>query len=96
MISFRSTRGADSLFIVSIFVAIYGAIRAGHSILSVIIVGIIYGMGTFYGFESQSVVSGSGLGFGLERETLQSIGIVLAFLGVTVAASMSFRNRTNS
>lgn len=59
------------------FTALYGAVRAGSTWTSIIIAGVIYGVGLFYADEPHDVHVGSGLGFDLSQETDVAIGIVL-------------------
>ena len=55
---------------------------------------IIYGLGFFYGFEPLTVVSGSSLAFGLERESLAYTGLALTFVATIYLAALGFRKKS--
>jgi hypothetical protein len=52
---------------------------------------VFFGIGVFYGFEPQTVLSGSGLGFGLDREGAGTVGIIIVLLAILFTAAPSFR-----
>ena len=77
--------------ILGTFAALYGAIRAGNSLGSVLMLGIIYGVGLFYAAEPHDVHVGSGFGFGLSHDLHTTIGIILIIIAVAIAGALSFR-----
>jgi hypothetical protein len=84
----------DVLLMVSVFLVFYGATRAGAPFEWLLCNSIFIGVGVFYGFEPLAVLSGSGLGFGLDKEGAGTIAIALILLSVLVTGLLSFRSKT--
>lgn len=71
---------ADIVIVFAVFVAIFGAVRAGRSIHSILIVGIIYGIGFFYKRDDHETHVLSGIGFGLPHEAHIVLGLSIMAL----------------
>ncbi len=76
---------ADTMTALGFVLALLGAVLAGSTLREVLIIGIIFGIGTFYVGEPHSTHIGSGWGLGLEHMT--HIFVVLALIGTATATS---------
>ncbi len=81
---------SDTLDALGFVLALFGAALAGSTIREIVIVGIIFGVGTFYVGEPHATHIGSGLGFGLEHMTHVFMGLGLVALATALSAGLSF------
>jgi hypothetical protein len=81
---------ADTLTALGFVLALFAASRAGSSIQQILVVGIVYGVGTFYAGEPHSTHVGSGLGFGLEHLTHIFIGLALMMTATVISVALTF------
>ncbi|MBI2649509.1 MAG: hypothetical protein HYW93_07665 [Thaumarchaeota archaeon] len=83
---------ADILIVFAIFLAIFGAVKAGTSIRSILVVGIAYGIGFFYKGDDHETHVLSGIGFGLPHEAHIVLGLGIMALSTVIVAALSFRS----
>jgi hypothetical protein len=81
---------ADTLTALGFVLALFGAVKAGSRIRQILVVGIIFGIGTFYVGEPHSTHIGSGIGFGLEHLTHIFIGLLLIMAATVISVILSF------
>lgn len=77
---------ADTMTGLGFVIALYTASLAGVSTRLIVLVGVIFGVGTFYVGEPHSTHVASGLGFGLEHMThiYMGLGLITFATGLLV------------
>ena len=81
---------ADTITALGFVLALFAAARAGTRIRQILIVGIIYGIGTFYLGEPHSTHIGSGFGLGLEHIQHISLGLLLIMISTIVSVVLAY------
>jgi hypothetical protein len=81
---------ADTLTALGFVLALFGASRAGSPLPQILVVGIIYGLGTFYAGEPHATHIGSGFGLGLEHLTHIFIGLALMMAATVISVVLTF------
>jgi len=81
---------ADTLTALGFVLGLFGASRAGSTLQQILVVGIIFGIGTFYVGEPHSTHIGSGLGLGLEHLTHIFIGLALMMTATVLSVVLTF------
>jgi len=81
---------ADTLTALGFVLALFAASRAGSALREILVVGIVFGIGTFYVGEPHSTHIGSGLGFGLEHLTHIFIGLALMMTATALSVVLTF------
>ena len=81
---------ADTLTALGFVLALFAASRAGSTLPQILVVGIVFGIGTFYVGEPYSTHIGSGLGFGLEHLTHIFIGLALMMTATVISVVLAF------
>ena len=81
---------ADTLSALGFVLSLFGAARAGTSTREIAIIGIIFGVGTFYVGEPHSTHIASGVGFGLDHLPHIFIGLGLFAAATAAATFLSF------
>ncbi len=84
----------DTLTGLGFVLSIIGAARAGSSIRELLVIGTVFGIGTFYLAEPHPTHEQSGIGFGLEHLTHIFIGLALIALATAAGAILSFHRTT--
>jgi hypothetical protein len=87
---------ADTLTALGFVLALVAASRAGSTLREILIVGIVFGVGTFYLGEPHSTHIGSGLGFGLEHLTHIFIGLLLMMAATVISVALTFYHTKRS
>lgn len=87
---------ADTLTALGFVLALVAASRAGSTLREILIVGIVFGIGTFYIGEPHSTHIGSGLGFGLEHLTHIFIGLALMMTATALSVVLTFYHSRHS
>jgi galactitol-specific phosphotransferase system IIC component len=81
---------ADTLTALGFVLALVAASRAGSILREILVVGIVFGIGTFYAGEPHSTHIGSGLGFGVEHLTHIFIGLALMMTATLISVALTF------
>jgi len=81
---------ADTLSALGFVLSLFGAAGAGSSTREIAIVGIVFGVGTFYVGEPHSTHIASGVGFGLDHLPHIFIGLGLFAAATAAATFLSF------
>ncbi len=81
---------ADTMSGLGFVIALYAASLAGISTRGIALVGVVYGIGTFYIGEPHATHIASGIGFGFEHMTHIYIGLGLITLATASLASLVF------
>jgi hypothetical protein len=81
---------ADTVTALGFVVALYTATLAGISTRTVVLIGLLYGVGTFYLGEPHSTHIASGLGFGLEHMTHIDIGLGLVTTATVLLVALAY------
>jgi hypothetical protein len=81
---------ADTLTALGFVFSLFGAVRAGSSTREIIIVGIVFGIGTFYLGEPHLTHIESGIGLGLDHVAHVFIGLGLIAAATAIASLLSF------
>src|SRR5947209_19554659 len=81
---------ADTITALGFVLALFAAARAGTRIRQILIVGIIYGIGTFYLGEPHSTHVDSGFGLGLEHIQHISLGLLLIMISTIVSVVLAY------
>ncbi len=81
---------ADTISALEFVVALYTASLAGVSTRLIVVIGLIYGIGTFYVGEPHSTHVASGLGFGLGHMTHIYIGLGLIAFTTILSVALAF------
>ena len=87
---------ADTLTALGFVLALFAASRAGSALREILVVGIVFGIGTFYVGEPHSTHIGSGLGFGLEHLTHIFIGLTLMMTATALSVVLTFYHTKQS
>ena len=87
---------ADTLTALGFVLALFAASRAGSALREILVVGIVFGIGTFYVGEPHSTHIGSGLGFGLEHLTHIFIGLALMMTATALSVVLTFYHTKQS
>ena len=83
---------ADTISALGFVMALLAAARAGSRIRHILIVGILYGIGTFYTGEPHSSHVGSGFGFGLEHLQHIFLGLIFMIIATVVSVVLAYYN----
>ncbi len=83
---------ADTMTGLGFVIALYAASLVGISTRGIALVGVVFGLGTFYVGESHSTHVASGLGFGLAHMTHIYIGLGLISLATASLVVLVFYN----
>ena len=83
---------ADTITALGFVLAVSAAVRAGSRIRHILIVGILYGIGTFYAGEPHSTHVGSGFGFGLEHLQHIFLGLIFMIIATVVSVVLAYYN----
>ncbi len=81
---------ADTMTALGFVLALLGAVVAGSTLRQVLIIAIIFGIGTFYVGEPHSTHIGSGWGLGLEHMTHIFAGLALIGTATAISAVLAF------
>jgi hypothetical protein len=81
---------ADTLSALGFVLSLFGAARAGSSTREIAIIGIVFGVGTFYVGEPHPTHTASGVGFGLDHMPHIFIGLGLFAAATTATTFLSF------
>jgi len=81
---------ADTITALGFVIALYTATLAGVSTRTVVLIGLVYGIGTFYLGEPHSTHVASGLGFGLDHMIHIYIGLGLVTAATVVLVSLAY------
>lgn len=81
---------ADTIGALGFVVALYTASLAGVSTRVIVVIGLIYGIGTFYVGEPHTTHVDSGLGFGLGHMTHIYIGLGLIAFTTLLSVALAF------
>ena len=81
---------ADTITALGFVLALSAAVRAGSRIRQILIVGIVYGIGTFYVGESHENHVGSGFGLGLAHIQHISLGLLLMIIATAVSVVLAY------
>lgn len=85
---------ADTIAALGFVVALYAASLTGVSTRLIVVIGLIYGIGTFYVGEPHPTHVASGLGLGLDHMTHIYIGLgLISFTTVLLVALAFYRTR---
>ncbi len=86
---------ADTISALGFVVALYSASLAGVSTRGIVVIGSVYGVGTFYLGEPHSTHVASGLGLGLDHMTHIYVGLGLVTFTTAILVGLAFyRTRT--
>ncbi len=80
----------DTLTGLGFVLSLLGAARAGSSAMEMVIIGIIFGVGTFYLGEPHLTHIQSGFGFGLEHPVHIFTGLGLVAAATAIASVLAF------
>ena len=80
----------DTMSGLGFVIALYAATTAGVSTREILLLGIVYGVGTFYVGEPHSTHIDSGLGFGLSHMTHIDIGLGLISFATGLLVVLAF------
>src|SRR6267378_5599194 len=81
---------ADTITALGFVLALSAAVRAGSRIRQILIVGIVYGIGTFYLGEPHSTHVDSGFGLGLEHIQHISLGLLLIMISTAISVVLAY------
>lgn len=81
---------ADTISALGFVVALYSASLAGVSTRLIVVIGLIFGIGTFYVGEPHPTHVDSGLGFGLGHMTHIYIGLGLIAFTTVLSVALAF------
>jgi len=81
---------ADTMSGLGFIISLYAASLAGISTRGIALMGVVYGIGTFYIGEPHSTHIASGIGFGFEHMTHIYIGLGLITLVTASLAALVF------
>ena len=81
---------ADTVGALGFVVAVYSASLAGVSTRVIAVIGLVYGIGTFYVGEPHSTHVASGLGFGWAHMTHTYVGLGLISFATVLSAALTF------
>jgi len=81
---------ADTITALGFVLAVSAAVRAGSRIRQILIVGIIYGIGTFYLGEPHSTHVDSGFGLGLSHIQHISLGLLLMVIATVTSVVLAY------
>ena len=84
---------ADTITALGFVLALSAAVRAGSRIRQILIVGIVYGIGTFYLGEPHSTHVDSGFGLGLEHIQHISLGLLLIMISTIVSVVLAYYHK---
>ncbi len=81
---------ADTISALGFVVAVYSASLAGVSTREIVVIGSVYGVGTFYLGEPHSTHVASGLGLGLDHMTHIYVGLGLVTFTTVILVGLAF------
>jgi len=83
---------ADTITVLGFVLAVLAAARAGSRIRQILIVGIVFGIGTFYLGEPHSTHVDSGFGLGLEHIQHIFLGLLLWMIATVISVVLAYYN----
>jgi len=81
---------ADTVTALGFVVALYTATLAGLSTRSVVLIGLVYGVGTYFLGEPDSTQTASGLGSGLDHMIRIYIGLGLVSAATVILVALAY------
>ena len=83
---------ADTITALGFVLALSAAVRAGSRIRQILIVGIVYGIGTFYAGEPHQTHIDSGFGLGLAHIQHIFLGLLLMMIATIISVVLAYYN----